>query len=63
MYRQFESHVYSVHSMVAKKAIDKKTTPAAKASENDSAPKQLKIGDEVSVAPVPVKNSDSAKDK
>lgn len=62
MYKQFESHVYSAHSTVAKKALDNKK-PAAGSSAmpmrgsmgagSDSLLKPLKINDEITIIPQP----------
>ncbi|CAG9559299.1 unnamed protein product [Danaus chrysippus] len=59
MYKQFENHVYSAHSVVAKRVIDKnKTTPpAAKPTESDPLLKPLKISDEITIIPQPAKSS------
>ncbi|XP_047040404.1 uncharacterized protein LOC124644840 [Helicoverpa zea] len=54
MYKQFESHVYSAHSVVAKRVMDKsKSAAPPKASE--SLLKPLKINDEITIIPQPVK--------
>lgn len=65
MYKQFESHVYSAHSTVAKKALDNKKPggPAAgttntsmstrSAAGNDPLLKPLKINDEITIIPQP----------
>ncbi|XP_037867673.1 uncharacterized protein DDB_G0284459 [Bombyx mori] len=68
MYKLFENHVYSAHSVVAKRVMDKNknNTPSAKASaNNDSLLKPLKINDEITIIPQPVKASaaNCAKDK
>lgn len=54
MYKQFENHVYSAHSVVAKRVMDKgkSTTPA---KNSDSLLKPLKINDEITIIPQPVK--------
>ncbi|XP_053684834.1 MOG interacting and ectopic P-granules protein 1 isoform X2 [Sabethes cyaneus] len=68
MYKQFESHVYSAHSTVAKKALDNKKPAAAGAggstagimpgrgSTGDSLLKPLKINDEITIIPQPTSN-------
>lgn len=59
MYKQFENHVYSAHSVVAKRVMDKgKGTPNAptKPSE-DPLLKPLKISDEITIIPQPAKSS------
>lgn len=62
MYKQFESHVYSAHSTVAKKALDNKKPAAGGSSTampmrggagNDSLLKPLKINDEITIIPQP----------
>lgn len=58
MYKQFENHVYSAHSTVAKKSMDGKSKPTpsgskASASSNDSLLKPLKINDEITIIPQP----------
>lgn len=55
MYRQFENHVYSAHSVVAKKVMDKKAAAPAKADANDNAAKQLKNNEDITITPQPVK--------
>ena len=70
MYKQFETHVYTAHSTVAKKAMDgKKNSPvpnSAVASSsgrnslsaaNDSLLKPLKINDEITIIPQPASKS------
>ncbi|XP_026758266.1 MATH and LRR domain-containing protein PFE0570w-like [Galleria mellonella] len=58
MYKQFENHVYSAHSVVAKRVMDKTKTnlPPVK-SNNDSLLKPLKINDEITIIPQPNKSS------
>lgn len=54
MYKQFENHVYSAHSTVAKKAMDNKKTPGPGSSKSgDSLLKPLKINDEITIIPQP----------
>lgn len=58
MYKQFENHVYSAHSTVAKKAMDnKKAGPPPSGSKSSSAGdsllKPLKINDEITIIPQP----------
>lgn len=61
MYKQFENHVYSAHSVVAKKVMDKKATPGSGSSSSplnkggDSLLKPLKINDEITIIPQPPK--------
>ncbi|XP_057664232.1 neurofilament heavy polypeptide-like isoform X1 [Diorhabda carinulata] len=63
MYKQFENHVYSAHSVVAKRVMDKKgtttTTANTKSSSGSSADqlKPLKINDEITIIPQPAKSS------
>ncbi|KAG7303488.1 hypothetical protein JYU34_012012 [Plutella xylostella] len=61
MYKQFENHVYSAHSVVAKRVMDKgKPTPA----REDSLLKPIKINDEITIIPQPAKPlAASSKDK
>lgn len=58
MYKQFENHVYSAHSMVAKRVMDKKSASpqsssnsSSTAKNNDSLLKPLKINDEITIIP------------
>lgn len=53
MYKQFENHVYSAHSVVAKRVMDKKNSSAS--SKNDQIMKPLKINDEITIIPQPAK--------
>lgn len=67
MYKQFETHVYTAHSTVAKKAMDGKKNNNASTSStmtsgsqrsslgasNDSLLKPLKINDEITIIPQP----------
>lgn len=66
MYKQFETHVYTAHSTVAKKAMDGKKTannvnnnssPAAHntrlSAANDTLLRPLKINDEITIIPQP----------
>uniref|UniRef100_A0A6M2DZZ3 MOG interacting and ectopic P-granules protein 1 n=1 Tax=Xenopsylla cheopis TaxID=163159 RepID=A0A6M2DZZ3_XENCH len=69
MYKQFENHVYSAHSVVAKKVMDKKAPPSTSNSSSsssstssstlnktgDSLLKPLKINDEITIIPQPPK--------
>lgn len=56
MYKQFENHVYSAHSVVAKRVMDKgKTAQTIKAGQ--SLLKPLKINDEITIIPQPVKST------
>ncbi|XP_073839281.1 zinc finger protein MEP-1 [Musca autumnalis] len=69
MYKQFETHVYTAHSTVAKKAMDgKKNSTATNSSAgssgrnslsaaNDSLLKPLKINDEITIIPQPASKS------
>lgn len=72
MYKQFENHVYSAHSVVAKRVMDKKSSPSTTTSSssatssaatistrgaNDSLLKPLKINDEITIIPQPAKSS------
>ncbi|XP_066254339.1 MOG interacting and ectopic P-granules protein 1 isoform X1 [Euwallacea similis] len=67
MYKQFENHVYSAHSVVAKRVMDKKTastssgsSPAVSAKNTDLKP--LKINDEITIIPQPPKSTNGAKE-
>ncbi|KAH8302881.1 hypothetical protein KR044_011570, partial [Drosophila immigrans] len=69
MYKQFETHVYTAHSTVARKAMDSKKNSAQSGSSssgggasgirnslgaaNDSLLKPLKINDEITIIPQP----------
>ncbi|XP_073975733.1 zinc finger protein MEP-1 isoform X2 [Rhodnius prolixus] len=58
MYKQFENHVYSAHSVVAKRVMDKKPSSASQpstsgTSQSDSLLKPLKINDEITIIPQP----------
>ncbi|XP_016966041.1 uncharacterized protein LOC108035121 [Drosophila biarmipes] len=67
MYKQFETHVYTAHSTVARKAMDSKKNSAqssgsgsgagmsrsALGAANDSLLKPLKINDEITIIPQP----------
>ncbi|XP_063239992.1 uncharacterized protein LOC134540890 isoform X2 [Bacillus rossius redtenbacheri] len=57
MYKQFENHVYSAHSVVAKRVMDKKTSPspATPRAPSDSLLKPLKINDEITIIPQPAR--------
>lgn len=60
MYKQFENHVYSAHSVVAKRVMDKSkpANPApTKAADSDPLLKPLKISDEITIIPQPAKSS------
>lgn len=55
MYKQFESHVYSAHSTVAKKDNKGKgaTSSPATSTSSSSLLKPLKINDEITIIPQP----------
>lgn len=57
MYKQFETHVYTAHSTVAKKQLDGKKNSSSgnssRSSTNDSLLKPLKINDEITIIPQP----------
>ncbi|CAH2224137.1 jg221, partial [Pararge aegeria aegeria] len=55
MYKQFENHVYSAHSVVAKRVMDKGKTPTAPVKAGQSLLKPLKINDEITIIPQPAK--------
>lgn len=66
MYKQFENHVYSAHSSVAKKSMEnRKNTPSSSNSSSsnstskigDSLLKPLKINDEITIIPQPASKS------
>lgn len=59
MYKQFENHVYSAHSVVAKRVMDKKSASAANKPDQL---KPLKINDEITIIPQPAKSNGSAKE-
>ncbi|KAJ8968392.1 hypothetical protein NQ317_012229 [Molorchus minor] len=56
MYKQFENHVYSAHSVVAKRVMDKKS--ASPSTKTDLKP--LKINDEITIIPQPAKSTNGA---
>ncbi|XP_063368308.1 MOG interacting and ectopic P-granules protein 1-like [Cydia amplana] len=56
MYKQFENHVYSAHSVVAKRVMDKSKAPPP-AANSDPLLKPLKISDEITIIPQPAKSS------
>lgn len=58
MYKQFESHVYSAHSVVAKRVMDKKG-PSGSGGKNDVL-KPLKINDEITIIPQPAAKPNGA---
>lgn len=51
MYKLFENHVYSAHSVVAKRVMDKNVPAKAKSN----APKLPKINDEITITAQPAK--------
>lgn len=65
MYKQFENHVYSAHSVVAKRVMEKKpssqqpstSSSPSSTSQNDSYQplKPLKINDEITIIPQPAR--------
>lgn len=56
MYKQFENHVYSAHSVVAKRGVvDKKTTQPPRLQSGDTILKPLKINDEITIIPQPAR--------
>ncbi|XP_058800880.1 uncharacterized protein LOC131669770 isoform X2 [Phymastichus coffea] len=65
MYKQFENHVYSAHSVVAKRVMDNKKGGSSSGSggggrppsprSSDSLLKPLKINDEITIIPQPAK--------
>ncbi|XP_045465093.1 MOG interacting and ectopic P-granules protein 1 isoform X2 [Harmonia axyridis] len=55
MYKQFENHVYSAHSVVAKRVMDKKGSTSNKTGNSEQALKPLKINDEITIIPQPAK--------
>ncbi|XP_018567809.1 MOG interacting and ectopic P-granules protein 1 isoform X2 [Anoplophora glabripennis] len=61
MYKQFENHVYSAHSVVAKRVMDKKSASSSPAAANKSDQmKPLKINDEITIIPQPAKSTNGA---
>ncbi|XP_063910499.1 MOG interacting and ectopic P-granules protein 1 isoform X1 [Zophobas morio] len=58
MYKQFENHVYSAHSVVAKRVMDKKNSSSS-TNKNDQIMKPLKINDEITIIPQPAKATPS----
>ncbi|KAI4470804.1 zinc finger protein [Holotrichia oblita] len=68
MYKQFENHVYSAHSVVAKRVMDKKsaspqTSSNSSTAKNDSLLKPLKINDEITIIPQLPKTSQASTSK
>ncbi|GJQ88045.1 hypothetical protein Trydic_g12967 [Trypoxylus dichotomus] len=69
MYKQFENHVYSAHSVVAKRVMDKKnaspqtSSNSSTAKNNDSLLKPLKINDEITIIPQLPKTSTASTSK
>ncbi|KAL0279801.1 UNVERIFIED_CONTAM: hypothetical protein PYX00_001280 [Menopon gallinae] len=63
MYKQFENHVYSAHSVVAKRVMDKKNgqSSSSTVTRPDAATllKPLKINDEITIIPQPAKKPSS----
>lgn len=56
MYKQFENHVYSAHSVVAKRVMDKKAPQVPRPpQQNDAILKPLKINDEITIIPQPAR--------
>ncbi|XP_046666289.1 MOG interacting and ectopic P-granules protein 1 isoform X3 [Homalodisca vitripennis] len=57
MYKQFENHVYSAHSVVAKRVMDKKPSTSAQPSTSSQGDmlKPLKINDEITIIPQPAR--------
>ncbi|XP_014286535.1 MOG interacting and ectopic P-granules protein 1 isoform X1 [Halyomorpha halys] len=66
MYKQFENHVYSAHSVVAKRVMEKKSSsqqpstsssPSSTSQQSDSYQplKPLKINDEITIIPQPAR--------
>lgn len=62
MYKQFENHVYSAHSVVAKRVMDKKSSSSTSSSSKNDQMKPLKINDEITIIPQPAKSTNGAKD-
>ncbi|KAK5642737.1 hypothetical protein RI129_008904 [Pyrocoelia pectoralis] len=66
MYKQFESHVYSAHSVVAKRVMDKKgtntTSTGSSSKSSESVLKPLKINDEITIIPQPAKSTNGDAD-
>ncbi|XP_076262916.1 zinc finger protein MEP-1 isoform X3 [Rhynchophorus ferrugineus] len=60
MYKQFENHVYSAHSVVAKRVMDKKSTSSGSPSTKTTDMKPLKINDEITIIPQPPKSTNGA---
>ncbi|KAG5887467.1 hypothetical protein JTB14_017322 [Gonioctena quinquepunctata] len=59
MYKQFENHVYSAHSVVAKRVMDKKATTTSIPGKSEQM-KPLKINDEITIIPQPAKSTNGA---
>ncbi|XP_050517832.1 MOG interacting and ectopic P-granules protein 1 isoform X2 [Diabrotica virgifera virgifera] len=71
MYKQFENHVYSAHSVVAKRVMDKKGGSTTSSTTSNSSPKPsaadqlkpLKINDEITIIPQPAKSTANGKEE
>ncbi|XP_072400016.1 uncharacterized protein MEP-1 isoform X2 [Diabrotica undecimpunctata] len=69
MYKQFENHVYSAHSVVAKRVMDKKGSTTSTTSNSSPKPsaadqlKPLKINDEITIIPQPAKSTANGKEE
>ncbi|KAM3963909.1 MOG interacting and ectopic P-granules protein 1 [Aphomia sociella] len=57
MYKQFENHVYSAHSVVAKRVMDKTKTSTPAKPDAEPLLKPLKISDEITIIPQPAKST------
>ncbi|XP_017773277.1 PREDICTED: MOG interacting and ectopic P-granules protein 1 isoform X2 [Nicrophorus vespilloides] len=64
MYKQFENHVYSAHSVVAKRSNDKKPVNSSPpSSKGESLLKPLKINDEITIIPQMPKSNGAGSSK
>jgi hypothetical protein len=66
MYKQFESHVYSAHSTVAKKDNKAKSggassTAGSSSGSSNSLLKPLKINEEITIIPQPSKSRNTGR--
>lgn len=59
MYKLFENHVYTAHSVVARKVLDKEKSDAKKSS-NTNAAGALRINDEITIIPQTTTRNDSS---
>ena len=59
MYKLFENHVYTAHSVVARKVLEKDRKSQQQQSSANSAAASLRINDEITIIPQPARNENS----